>query len=285
MSSVEQKETVNGDSNLKKASTYVIDNLITDAYDLIKDNPYIKCIFWGPPESGKTYCATTFPGPITYIDLDGGLTPNLKYLKDKDGNSIKEIKRITCVDMNDDITEDPNEYSWKGVDPINTLRNFDAATSYIQSVKGGTVVVDTMSAYNEWLKMIMESRGPKKISKDGVEYIDQIDWKFVNQRWQWSWEKLKNVNANLVVVAKEQFEYQGREPTGMMEPNLRAMSNYNVDIVAKFDKVTEGSGADMKIKRVATFSKFRGNKFGTKAEIEDCTYDKIIEVLKKEDFV
>jgi len=124
---------------------YDIDTLFENAHAHQEKNPYISCIFWGPPESGKTYTGLSFPGPIHYVDLDGGLDLNLKYYKDKD------IQRIRCISLDDDKENlaDPKDYDGFKVDPINTLRNFDVACTVLQQKKGGTVVVDTMTAYNE----------------------------------------------------------------------------------------------------------------------------------------
>ena len=266
---------------------YDIDTLFADAFEQKSKDPYISCIFWGPPESGKSYGAMTFPGPLIILDLDGGIRANLKYYKDKDGNPTKKIKRIRCVSLKDDAVQpDDVEYDWKKVDPINTLRNFDVALSELQPFTGGTVIIDTMSAYNNWLRMEMEARGPKKISDKGVEYIDQIDWKFVNQKWIWAWEKLKNIDANIVVVGQEKPVYQGREITDRVEPDLRTKPEYNVDIMAKFVKeVKQDPSGVVTVKRIAEFSKFRGNKFGCTHNIEDCTYDKIMEMLRSEKMV
>ena len=264
---------------------YDIDTLFKDAFEQQEENPYISCIFWGPEEGGKTYTACTFPGPIAYIDLDGGLDINLKYHRDKDGKPTKEIKRIRCISLEDDKENlaDPKTYDGFKVDPINTLRNFDVATTVLQKKVGGTVVVDTMTAYNDWLKMLMASRIPKHIKPDtGEEYVDQFDWKYVNNKWLWSWEKLKNIQANLVVTAKSKPIYQKREITDQTEMDMRTNSGYQTSINAEFTKQITQEGTKIIVHRIAKFNKFRGNKLGSTYEVEDLTYDKLIEILKEE---
>lgn len=265
---------------------YDIDSLLKNAYEEQENNPYISCTFWGQPETGKTFTAMTFPGPVRFIDLDGGMLPNLKYFRDKEGKPTKEIQRVQCVSFKDDIVgQTDGEYDWKKVDPINTLKNFDVALSMFQQLEGGTIVIDTMTAYNDWLKMEMEARGPKKKTDAGVEYIDQIDWKFVNQKWAWAWEKIKNLKTNVVVVAREAPVYQGRDITDKVKPDLRANSEYNVSITAQFFKKIEQVDNKVITKRIATFSKFRGNRLGSTYNVEDCTYDKIIAILKEEEVI
>lgn len=263
---------------------YDIDSLFEDAFAQQEKNPYISCIFWGPPDGGKTYTSLTFPGPIAYVDLDGGLDHNLKYHKDASGNPLKEIKRIRCISLEDDKEnlEVREKYLPFKVDPINTLRNFDIACSVLQKKKGGTVIVDTMTAYNEWLKELMEARIPKHHTPEGVEYVDQFDWKYVNQKWLWSWEKLKNIQANLVVVAKSKPVYQKREVTSEIEPDLRPNTGFQTSIIVEFSKDVSQEGDKVSVVRKAKFSKFRGNKLGSTYSVEDLTYDKIVKILEEE---
>lgn len=267
--------------------SYDIDTLFEDAFECKQKDPYVSCIFWGVPESGKTFSALTFPGPIDFIDLDGGLDANLKYLKDKEGNPTKEVRRFRCVSLEDDKEnlDDPEKYDGFKVDPLNTLRNFDKACTVLQQKEGGTIVVDTMTAYNDWLKMLFESRIPKDVTPDGKEYVDQYKWKYVNQKWLWTWEKLKNVKCNLVVIAKSKDQYQKRELTGNIEPDLRANTGFQTSIKVEFTKeITQTPDNKVTVKRIAKFDKFRGNKFGTLRAVEDLTYDKIMAILKEEEF-
>ena len=268
----------------EKVAEYDIDTLFTDAFEHNKSNPYISVILWGPEEVGKTYTALTFPGPIHYLDFDGGIAENLKYFKNADGTAKKEIRRIRCVSMQDDSENlvDPESYDGFKVDPYHTLRNLDIALSTLQSKKGGTVVVDTMSHVNEWLKNLMESRIPKDV-KDGKEYRNQFDWKYVNNKWLWIWEKLKNIDANLVVIARSKPVYQGREITSEVEPDLRPNTGYQTSIRIAMNKDIVVKDGKTVVSRVATFDKFRGNKFAHSYSEKDITYDRIMEILKEED--
>lgn len=278
--SEEKKELTLDD--VENPNDYDIDQLFKDAFANQEKNPYISATFWGPPEAGKTFTAMTFPGPIHIVDLEGGVRENLKYFKDKSNMPTKEIKTIRCVSFKDVETKD-DEYDWKKVDPINTLKNFDVALTMLQRMHGGTVVVDSMTSVNDWLKALMDSRVQKKTSDKGVEYIDQIDWKYANQKWLWIWEKLKNIDANLVVIAREKPIYENREMTNKTEADLRMNPEYQTSIFAKFDKVMEQVGDKLITRRIVSFNKFRGNKLAKTYNIEDCTYDKIIAVLKEED--
>lgn len=261
--------------------SYDIDTLFEDSHAAQEKNPYLSCILWGPEETGKTYTALTFPGPIYYLDLDGGLTPNLKYFKDK---VIRRVRMISLLDNSDTLAVDDPNYDPFKVDPINTCRNFDVAVSVAQKLKGGTLIVDTISAYNEWLKDLMNVHIPKHV-KDGKEYVYQFDWKYVNNKWLWAWEKLKNVQCNLVVIAKAKNVYQGRDMTDELEPDLRPNTGYQTSIRIEMKKVPKTIDGKQQFVRVAQFNKFRGTKLSSSYSLEDVTYDKIMEILKKEDQV
>ncbi len=262
---------------------YNIDKLYEDAFARKDKDPFISIILWGAMEAGKTYTALTFPGDIDYIDLDGGLDTNLKYYLDKDNNPTKRVTRWRCIDLKDDAENIEGEnYDGFKVDPINTLRNFDTVVSELQKKEGGTVIVDTMTAYNDYLKALMDSRIPKHINAEGKEYVDQFDWKYVNQKWLWTWEKLKNIKANLVVVAKSKPVYQDRKMTDQVEADLRTNTEYQTSVIAEFKKIIKQDGDKITTTRKASFSKFRGNKLGSTYSIEDLTYDKVMKILKEE---
>ena len=264
-------------------ANYDIDTLFEDAHAAHEKNPYISCILWGNEETGKTYTACTFPGPLYYLDLDGGLTPNLKYFTEK---KIKRVRMISLLDNTDTLAVDDPAYDPFKVDPINTCRNFDVAVSVAQKIQGGTIIVDTISAYNEWLKDLMNVHVPKHPGKDGgADYVDQFDWKYVNNKWLWAWEKLKNIQANLVVVAKSKNVYQGRTMTDELEPDLRPNTGYQTSIRIEMKKVPKTIDGKQAFVREGQFNKFRGTKLSSNYKIEDVTYDKIMDILKQEEQV
>ena len=276
--SEEIKKTENGGIDIE---AYDIDQLFQDSHAAQQKSPYLSCILWGPEETGKTFTALTFPGPIYYLDLDGGLMPNLKYFPDK---KIKHVRMISLLDNSDTLAVDDPNYDPFKVDPINTCRNFDVAVSVAQKLKGGTIIVDTISAYNEWLKDLMNVHIPKHV-KEGVEYVDQFDWKYVNNKWLWAWEKLKNIEANLVVIAKAKNVYQGRDMTQELEPDLRPNTGYQTSIRIEMKKKAITLDGKQSFVRTANFNKFRGTKLSAAHSVQDVTYDKIMEILKAEDKV
>ena len=264
-----------------KEEAYNIDELFekVDVNEYKENVKNLSVILWGQPETGKTYMSLTFPKPIWFFDLDNGVEANLKYLDEKD-----EIHRIHCVTM-DEKVEDvmKDNYNAFAINPIKSLQKFDAAIAkLIESVHGGTVVVDTMSDVNEWLKLYLEAAIPKSTSAKGVEYRNQFDWKYVNQKWLWLWQKLKAIDANLVVIAKSKPVYQDGDLTGDFEPDLRQGSAYQASVIIEcINEISTENGSVTKT-RYAKFDKFRGSKFAHKYKEKDLTYKRIVEIIKSE---
>ena len=275
MSQPEVKETP------KEEEEYDIDSL----FEKVNVNEYkenvknLSVILWGEEGTGKTYMSLTFPKPIWFFDLDNGVEANLKYLKDDD-----EIHRINCVTIDEKVEDIMKEgYNAFAINPVKSLQKFDAAIAkLIDNVHGGTVVVDTMSDVNEWLKLYLDAAVPKSTSAKGNEFRNQFDWKYVNQKWLWLWQKLKAIDANLVVIAKSKGVYVDNELTDEVQPDLRPNSGYQASIIIKCSNELKNENGELTKTRYAEFDKFRGSKFAHKYKEKDLTYKRIVEILKEE---
>jgi predicted YcjX-like family ATPase len=265
-------------------SLYNIDEMfaIVDKKALSKN---LSLIVWGPSETGKTVFATSCPGPLRFINLDAGLHPNLKFVDEN-----KVLQEIKCIDYTDDAKNiDAENYKWDDVNPMGSLKNFDKAVSaLLENVHGGTVIVDTMSTVNDWLKALMNANVPKHVKADGTEYVDQFDWKYVNTKWKWLLDKLKSIDANLVILARAAPVYQGRDiVVGEWQPEMRDGWKYLTSVIIQLSKIDIQDPITKKFtsKRIAKFNKFRGNDLSQNYEIEDVNYNKVIEILTKENVI
>ena len=252
--------------------TYEIDKLFQNAREFHKNN-YLSVLLWGPTEAGKTYCALTFPGPIFYIDLDAGLGPNMKYVPDD-----KVVNRVDCLDMMDDQGNiEADDYKVFKVNPKQTLRKFDHILTVLGQIHGGTVVVDTVTSIDEWLQDMLDIEKPVAPGEKGRPIFD---WKYVNNKYNWLMEKLKHVDANLVLISRSKSVYVNYKPTEAQQYDTRAGTEYHVSISVEFEKrVTQDTDGKVNVKRIAKFSKFRGQSLAKRYEVEDITYDKIKEIL------
>ncbi len=261
-----------------KDMDFDIDSLYKDAHALKKD-PKLSCIFYGPTGAGKTFTALTFPGPIYVINLDKGIRHNMKYVSEQ-----KIVKTIDCLDIEatkDNLTkEDYNP--WK-INPLGSLKKFEYALLSLQNIHEGTVVIDTMTHVNDWLKMLLNLDYSRTDEKTKKEYISLFDWKYVNEKWSWLWELIKNIDANLVVTAKLTPEYAKDGSIISEVVDLRRGSEYQADIMVKFIKdVAQKEDGSVATRRHINFNKFRGNKMSKNYDIDDLTYDKLAKVVEEE---
>ena len=267
-----------------KKESYNIDEMFTTVQDN-GGNKNLSFLVWGDAEVGKTVFSLGCPGPIRYINLDAGLQPNIRF-KSKD-TKLQEFK---CIDYEDDRSNltDIDNYDCFKVMPKGSLRNFDRAIiSLLENCHGGTVVIDTMSTINDWLKALMASVIPKSKTKDGVEYVNMFDWKYVNSKWSWILEKLKSIDATLVILSRATQVYDGSDPVpGQFEPDMRKGWQYQTSVIIEMTKkeVQDPTTNKWTTVRTGKFNKFRGADFDSKEEyvINDISYDKVLDVLKKE---
>lgn len=273
MSEVETKV----EETIEEKPSYDIDTLFTDSHAK-KSGTNLSTIIWSKTGVGKTYLACDFPGPIRVINLDYGLQENMKYYEDKE---ITDMKPTAFADTQ--ITEN-SDYKWDKINPIHSLKKFEAGLGeLIRTQHGGTVVIDSMTTVNEWLKMLLDFKTDQMGHQtDGKMPI--FDWKWVNQKWKWLWQLIKTIDANIVVLFRAKDVYENFKKTGEIEPDYRDGTNFEVSVEIKLVKdVTQDGAGKVTATRIASFSKFRGVKLSENYKVEDLTYAKLIEILKKED--
>ena len=260
----------------EKKESYDIDDLFTDSRAQQSGNNLVLSLI-GPTECGKTYMSLDFPGPIRVVNLDYGLTENLKYYPNKE---ITDMKPTAFADTQIDGN---SEYKWDKVNPIHSLKKFEAGIgALIRDQHGGTVVIDTMTTVNDWLKMLLDY----KTDKDGTQTdgkISMFDWKWVNQKWKWLWQLIKTIDANVVVLFRDKDVYENFKKTGEQEPDYRDGTKFevSVEIMMTID-VTQTSGGKVEVKRYSTFSKFRGVKLSQTYRVENLDYAGLMKILKEE---
>ncbi len=254
---------------------YDIDTLFKDSH-AASSGKNISCIIDGPSEIGKTFLAMDFPGPLKIINLDYGLTENLKYYLDKE---ITDMKCTSFVDAEVKL----NDYKWDKVNPINSLKMVEAGlASLLKDMHGGTVIIDTMTTVNDWLKMLLDYKTDTEDRQtDGKIAI--FDWKWVNMQWKWIWQLIKSIDANVVVLVRTKKIYKDFKETGKFEPDYRDGTKYEVSIeIELFEDIKQGADGKVTVKRMAKFNKFRGVNLRKDYLVENLSYAKLMEILKDE---
>lgn len=263
------------EGKIEAKASYNIDALFSDSHKA-KSGQNILCSIWSKTEVGKTYLALDFPGPIKMVNLDYGLIENLKFYPDKE---ITDMKCTSFLDAK--IKED--DYKWDKVNPINSLKLFEAGlATLIENVHEGTVIIDSMTTINDWLKALLDYKTEAiGHQKDGK--IPIFDWKWVTQKWKWLWQLIKTIDANVVVLFRAMDEYENFKKTGVSIPDYRDGTKYEVSVEIKLEKeVTQDGTGKVQSRRIASFNKFRGVNLSENYKVEDLTYEKLMEILSKE---
>ena len=255
----------------EKKVTYDIDKLFKDKAEIVKAKG-IKVLFWGSAGTGKTYTALTFPGPIHFIDTDGGVALNLKYTGTKEVK-IAEIIESAPNDLTDDKGKDvEDKYSYEA---LVSLEKFDAITKQLESIEGGTVVVDTITDIWSWIGTWLKVNTAAQVSKSGNEYLSRFAWGDANNRYDWIMKRLKKLNCNLVLIARSKDVYDGQgNITGKSKADAQKHSEYYVDMFVEFRKAVDPKTGKLTTNRQSFITKCRGFDL-INPMIENCTYDKI----------
>lgn len=223
----------------------------------------LKVGIYGPPESGKTYFAMTFPPPIYVIDTEFGAH---KVAKQHFENKEIFIFEATQIDL---LTDRP--------DPLKSIEEVENALTALKDIKEGTIVIDSGTDIWQWIGAWLEQVASRR-AKDGRPY--QFEWGTANERYRHLIMRLLSKPVNLVITAQEQIVYdqQGR-PTSMVQPRWQKQTPHWVDVLIHLEKRFDP--ALKKWRYIATIEKCRFARAYQK-EIEDIDYKKLIDTLRKD---
>lgn len=201
------------------------------SFEQLPEVGQLVCAPWGPPGSGKTHFACTFPEPVHIINMDLGLNEIVA--------KFRGTKEIFWYDFL--ITQEPSGHTRMLRDMIDTYQ------SVLETLKdtGGTVVIDTVTqlwglTQSVKLEEVRATRAKKKgVDPDDVQ-IHQFDWAQANA-WMGSCLRMimsgQYTKVNGVFISRSGPEYAGREPTGrQVMAGFRELSSIVPLVVECFDK-------------------------------------------------
>lgn len=260
----------------------------------------LKIGVWGDAETGKTHFCLTCPPPVYIIDTESGAAPLRAKFQDKeiyvfDVTSVN-LQRFAMGDMK------------KAIDPIKSLEAVEDAINSLRDVREGTIAIDSITDIwewcGEWMKMQVGQLGRQ---------LQQFDWGIANRKYKEIIYTLVGLPVTLVVTAQPTEIYAGPTPTGIDRPGWQKKTKFWCDVVIRFEKRQVGTAPPMpaalqditnpkqqqmavkaweqikrdprltlgmqNVKYVGVIEKLRPDR-QLNREVEDLTYDKLIEVLK-----
>jgi len=245
----------------------------------------IKILYWGEFGTGKTFDACTFPGPIHIISTEFGVAPIVSQ------TGRDDIFRLECTDpftdkpvkANGDLDDEPF-----ATDPVDSLNKVEEATEWLHqqykngSIKGGTVVVDSISDIWSWLANWLDYIAKKQQSKSsGKEFMMRTEWQKANAKYKWILMRLLALPCNLVMTARSAAVYDGTgNITAQNKPKAQGETSYYVDVVAHLtndveNQIVDGKIAGSKIVRKCTIEKCRLGDVPGDLTLKDGTYSSL----------
>jgi hypothetical protein len=246
----------------------------------------LKIGIWGPPEAGKTHFIMTCPPPVYIIDTEFGSPPLAKKFKGKDIRVIEVFR------------EKPDGT----VDPLESLKLVEQAIEEIKDCHEGTIAIDSGSDLWDWCEAYMRSQA----SSLGRE-LQQFDWRYANDKWKEIIMKCISRDMVFVLTAQPKERYLGPGmPSGIEVADWMKKTPFALDVVIRMEKRVFGPPipiqlppnpkpsmlaaikdieertkyrATGQVKYIAVIEKCRAERMYN-MEIEDLTYDKLIEVLR-----
>lgn len=209
------------------------------SFDTLPPVGQLVCAPWGPPGSGKTHFACTFPGPVHIINMDLGLSGVV--------SKFQGQKEIYWYDFL--ITADPGGHTRMLRDMIETYQMI----LDILKDDGGTVVIDTVTqlwglVQSVKLEEVKNTRAKKKNIDPSDVQIHAFDYAQANT-WMGSCLRIimggQYPKVNGVFISRSGPEYAGNEATGrQVLAGFKELSSIVPLVVECFDKKGRKANGD-----------------------------------------
>lgn len=236
---------------------------------LKEESGLLRVGIYGPPGSGKTHFAMTFPEPIYFFDTE--FSAKKLYLK-KFKNKKIYIAEVFELDPQ---TDEPDALKSLEMveDAIRVLADMD--------IEFGTIVIDSVTDIWDWYQVKLKKH-VKKLNARGEPY--QFDYKHANKWYRDLIGRILAKPVHVVLTAHEKEEYDSSgNPTGNKIPQWNKKTPYWMDIVIKLKLETEFDPRTKKVKRHyrAYLEKLRQERYVNPYLCEDITFDKLADILEK----
>jgi hypothetical protein len=221
----------------------------------------LKIAIAGEYETGKSHFVLTCPPPIYVIDTEYGIPPLLPKFKNKE------------IYVCEAVVEEYDDEGNLRINPIKSLEKVVKAVDSLKNVNEGTIAIDNVSDVWFWEECRM-----KEMIEEKARKMCQFDWRIANEHYTELLTKCISRETVFVATGRTRPVYMGTEFTGIYEPRWSEKTPYLVDVVIWLEKRRTVESAKP-IRYIAKITKCRSERMFDK-EIEDITYDKLVEVLK-----
>lgn len=233
----------------------------------VKQKKGLRVGLWGPPGSGKTHCALTFPKPIYVIDSEFGTYPLLEqpeFEKWLEPNVPEDMIKVFEAAVLDEHSAEP--------DPLLSLESCEAALTSLIAVESGTVILDSGADLWGFINTWLEDAAVKRSAK-GDKY--QFEWGKANARYRLLMMRVLSKPLNFVITGQANAirDSSGKATTGI-KPAWQMKTPHWVDLSIRCTR-----GADSKFRGMVTKCRLGDQKIEI---INPPTYDNIIKWAKKE---
>jgi len=220
----------------------------------------IKIGVYGDPETGKTYFACSCPPPVYILDTEYGTAPVLRHFRKKEIH----VYEAAYIDPKTDE-----------LDPLESIERVGQALTTLAEMKEGTIVIDTGTDIWNWIRAWLEAQSVKKTAS-GTVY--RFEYGRANLKYRNLIMKIIAKPLNFVVTGQTRVVYdvEGR-PTNIIEPRWMKQTEHWVDVLIHTKKIEEKSG---RTRYFGIIRKCRWQR-AFNLEIEDITYDKLVQALKE----
>lgn len=260
--------------------------------ELFQDKPFVEkgkdILLFGDSNTGKTYIASTCPAPIFFIDTEGRADLTKKYYFNN-----KDIKIFCPLEVRLDFNE--QNAVEKAINPTESIMKIKKAIAQLGKkaqlgqIKGGTIVVDSMSDIWSWCQEDGKERLAKAGKIDSLTFRmkNQFDWGPITQEYLnilISLKKFTEYGINVVITSREKStppEYvKASEPTTFDEKikTQKDTAYYMSTIIHLTARQMKTETGAIKKRRFAKIEKLESVS-SIENLVEDITYDKLMEIL------
>lgn len=230
----------------------------------------LKILIFGRTDTMKTgfaLSAVKVAPPVFFFDTELGAPPLFQYFKE-DLDKIHWCD-ATFLDPKSDLP-DPIVMLQKLESSIRLIREFTDKITPEKPI-AGTVVIDSLTDYWDWVQEWLEGVGVKAKGQ-----LLRFNWPMARHRIKNLIFRLLAKPVHLICTAHPQVIYVGSEPTGRFRPRVEKALPHRFDIVIHAKRF-EVPNSSVQYKAYVTKCRF---KKGWRPTFDEITFKKVLTKLK-----